>query len=349
MKIKIALLITFSLGFYISSLNAQSAEWKVTSVILDLNDKPIENAKVVISYPTPRGPQVFSGSTGLSDKDGRVTLSERNPSYDGLIGFWVTRDGYYSINPYPYRFQTNRRGRWQPWNPEVTMVMRDIRNPIRMLWKKQRGFMPDGEKAVGYDFEVGDWVAPHGKGRTVDVIFSSESWAKTTSHYDGTLTISFPNEGDGIQEFRVDLPYHPTLLSDYDAPEEGYESKFLHRNASLPDAQGFLDETFGGHDLAQHFYLRTRTVLDAAGNVVSAHYTKWKGGIKYRPTTAHKHIYKNHRFPPQSDDGPQLEFTYFFNPTANDRNMEHDRTNANVPLPGSVSSSAYGPFGANAK
>ncbi|MDV7402121.1 hypothetical protein RZS08_62440, partial [Arthrospira platensis SPKY1] len=111
------------------------------------------------------------------------------------------------------------------------------------------------------------------------------------------------------QEFRVDTAYHPGLLSDYEAPEDGYQSVLLHRSRSNVKLEGEDIAPLVGHDPDQHFYLRTRTVLDANGNVVSAHYSKWKGGIEYTPTTAHLHIYEQYNFKPENATGPRLNFT----------------------------------------
>jgi hypothetical protein len=346
MTTKKIFIIVFVLWAGIGILSARTASFKITIEALDLAGNPINDARVGYGYDNAHGPNRFGGGHGFTDGHGKFTASGQLSSFsEAFIAISLTKEGYYPAMNYPFRTHTSRLRRWYPWDPLITMVMRDIRNPIRMHWKRQTGFMPDGEKAVGYDFEVGDWVAPHGKGRTADIIFSSESWAETTSHYDGTLTLSFPNEGDGIQEFRVNTAYHPTLLSDYAAPEDGYESVLLHRSRSNVKLEGEVIAPNVGHDPDQHFYLRTRTVLDANGNVVSAHYSKWKGGIMYLPQTAHSHVYKNHRFQPPTA-APQLTFTYFFNPTANDRNMEHARSN-NPPLPGSEFDSPNHSFGTN--
>jgi len=53
------------------------------------------------------------------------------------------------------------------------------------------------------------------------------------------------------------------------------------------------------------FFLRTRVKLDAQGNIISAHYTKIMGDIRLAAQGS-------------------LHFTYYFNPTANDRNLEFD-------------------------
>lgn len=346
MTTKNLVIVMLALSLSAAALCARTATFKITVEAIDLDDEPISGARVQYGYDTARGPRAIDGGSGITDVSGRYTASGSLTSYtSAFVTISLSKEGYYPAMNYRFRSETSRLRRWYPWDPTITMVMRDIRNPIRMHWKRQIGFMPDGENAVGYDFKVGDWVAPHGRGRVADVIFSSESWAETRSHYDGTLTLSFPNEGDGIQEFRVDTAYHPGLLSDYEAPEDGYQRVLLHRSRRNVKLEGETSPPNVGHDPDQHFYLRTRTVLDANGNVVSAHYSKWKGGIMYYPQAAHPHVYENYRIQPPTG-APQLSFTYFFNPTANDRNLEHARSN-NPPLPGSEFDDPNRNFGTN--
>jgi len=66
-------------------------------------------------------------------------------------------------------------------------------------------------------------------------------------------------------------------------------------------------------DFRRNFYFRTRTVTDAAGNIISAHYGK---------------IYGDFQFNAARKDWGYLStlalVTTYFNPTSNDRNVEFD-------------------------
>lgn len=55
---------------------------------------------------------------------------------------------------------------------------------------------------------------------------------------------------------------------------------------------------------------RVRTVLDDEGNIVSARYGKIYGPIEYGES--------------DSGSGGKIRFTYYLNPTPNDRNVEFD-------------------------
>ena len=59
----------------------------------------------------------------------------------------------------------------------------------------------------------------------------------------------------------------------------------------------------------RNYFLRVRSVLDSQGKVVSALYGKIDGDI---------------RFSPIRSKTCSLMFTYYLNPTANERNLEFD-------------------------
>ncbi|MDR3411605.1 MAG: hypothetical protein P4L87_11800 [Formivibrio sp.] len=98
------------------------------------------------------------------------------------------------------------------------------------------------------------------------------------------LSVSFPKPGDGIQEFTVP-----------DA-ETGSGLRSSHE-APVDGYQPALAQTEATNP-KRNFYFRVRTKLDENGNVVSARYGKIYGDL--------------------------AQFTYYFNPTPNDRNIEFD-------------------------
>ena len=62
--------------------------------------------------------------------------------------------------------------KWQPWNPTVDIVLKQVIKPISMYAKRINKQPPANAKPVGYDLMVGDWVAPHGKGENTDISFT---------------------------------------------------------------------------------------------------------------------------------------------------------------------------------
>jgi hypothetical protein len=174
---------------------------------------------------------------------------------------------------------------------------------------------------LGYDFEVGDWVQPHGKGKVTDIRFrfrnefkgwKSDEKAMETNRrinrgaseeeirnfygkWDAELEISFPGEKEGLFEETRFLAYSRLKLP-HSAPVEGYVPTWRYTaNSYTPRT---ARENVG-------FFLRTRVKIDANGRIVSANYAKVVGDFYLVPQGS-------------------LMFSYYFNPVPNDRNLEFD-------------------------
>ena len=142
---------------------------------------------------------------------------------------------------------------------------------------------------------IGDWVAPYGKGLKTDLLFAAHNDKRGEYDWDYKLVVSFPDVADGIQEFHLtDMETGGDLRSLHDAPTNNYQSQWVQTAACRPHPGGYS----GNRDANQNYYLRVRTKIDEKGNIVSAHYGK---------------IY-----------GDFMQFSYYLNPTPNDRNIEFD-------------------------
>jgi hypothetical protein len=138
---------------------------------------------------------------------------------------------------------------------------------------------------------------PHGKGISTDIVFTAHREKREANDTDYKLTVGFPNTGDGIQEFEASTYYLDSrgsaLRSAQAAPVRGYQAEWIQAKTRRP---GKPMET--NWDINRNYYFRVRTVLDQNGNVKSALYGK---------------IY-----------GDFMQFSYYLNPTPNDRNVEFD-------------------------
>jgi hypothetical protein len=143
---------------------------------------------------------------------------------------------------------------------------------------------------------VGDWIAPYGRGVRADLLFTAH-FETNNNESDFTLTVSFSNQGDGIQEFISPIYYLDSrgsaLRSSEEAPVSNYQPEWIqtdNRRAGQPIKTN--------RDMNRNYYFRVRAKVDDRGNIVSAHYGK---------------IY-----------GDFMQFSYYLNPTPNDRNVEFD-------------------------
>lgn len=243
----------------------------------------------------------------VTDQEGKALLHGK---IAGTVGGGVELRGYYRTQFEAVDFPgMHQRG--EPLKAEREVVLKAIRNPIPMYARPLREMrLPALNAPFGFDLQVGDWVAPHGAGRTTDVIFEVRGRHASYRDHDLTLEVSFPNPGDGLIEFAGSRHIGSQLRSDHLAPEDGYRPGLTLRKKALHDQKSsqWLNESKPG----SNYYLRVRTVLDEDGKVISANYGKIYGNIEFL-------------------DFIQAEAVYF-NPTANDRNIEFD-THRNLANP----------------
>ena len=227
----------------------------------------IEGARVVISSDVYLKNKIEQ----ITTQEGAASGTLRN---SGLLYFAAGKMGHYSASG-QYQFNLNAvKGppetwvtkRWEPWNPTVEVVLKEKGPQLPMYAKRiQTIELPDTGKDIGYDFELGHWVAPHGKGKTVDLIFTGSGEVANGSY---RLRWTFSDRGDGIRLVPFDQGARSELKSPKEAPVEGYAPALEINSEGRVVAGGRLGER------PACFLLRVRTVLDENGKVVSAHYGK---------------------------------------------------------------------------
>jgi hypothetical protein len=269
--------------------NADEHEWKATLKVVDENGVPVAGANAGVGFYTNSTPTSMDGTT---DTNGIFTATHSALTDLNQLGFEVDKTGYYTT-----RMGCLLEPPYDPakWNPTETLVLKKVGKPIAMYARRVEQGPPVFNEPVGYDLMVGDWVAPNGKGISTDIIFTGKLDKKDRNDFDYKLTISFPKADDGIQEFAVpDAEKGSGLRSPHEAPVNGYQTNVVKTMSHHP-GQGAKDDM---NDPNRNYFFRVRTAKDHEGNIVSAHYGK---------------IY-----------GDFMQFTYYLNPTPNDRNIEFD-------------------------
>jgi hypothetical protein len=287
-------------------------KWTATVKVVGEDGAPVTGANVSVSYtilPPPPDPnqKSYGEIKGITDDNGMFSASHTDSSWTFGVsvekaGYYTTHIGHELYQPSQFDDKTVAASR----NPIFTLVLKKIVKPIPMFAKWINSEPPVFKKTgrptivftniVGYDLMIGNWVAPYGKGVNTDVIFTKEFNKKSITDYYYNLTISFPNPGDGIQEFAVpDVEKGSVLRSPHEAPADGYQSQLVRENFHHPGQDGKSD-----YDENRNFFFRVRTVLDLDGNVKSAFYGKIYG------------------------DPEQMNFRYYLDPTPNNRNVEFD-------------------------
>ncbi len=292
----------FSIAVVISTygLRAQSDdlsnEWHATIKVVDESGVPVGGADVAAGYfvAPPPGESIAKESIdGLTDSNGLFIASHRDRSI--TLGFRAHKEGYY-VTHVDYPLGMPNEYNVAKWNPSFTLVLKKITEPIPMYAKKILGGPPVQNQPVGYDLMAGDWVAPQGKGQHSDIIFTQTLSGKPPYDYELKLTVSFPNPGDGIQEFNVPQGLNPGsgLKSPRLAPLNGYQAQIVREARNHPGEEAKHSD----YNENRNYFFRVQTFLDQNGNVKSPLYGK---------------IY-----------GDFVQFSYYLNPTPNSRNMEFD-------------------------
>lgn len=272
---------------------------RATFKVVDTEGTPVTNSLVSVGF-FHRDPEQSRRFESRTDTNGCATLE--GPS-SGQLAYWVSKDGYYESSGGYKGWQEKwmppdspniKKGRWHPWNPTFDVVLKKIKSPIQMYVKSLNIGVPEFGRLLGLDIEKGDWVAPYGKGVSSDLLFYPELSQRSPDDFDYTLTLTFPNKGDGIKVFEGSTRNGGSQLkSGYEAPLGGYLSEWRQFRKRRPE----IGET-NNIDQNRIYYFRVRTKLDEHGNIISALYGK---------------IY-----------GDFFQFTYYLNPTPNDRNIEFD-------------------------
>ena len=294
---RLALILLMAGSSYLASAQVEVPNaplWKITLHIINEDRSPISNATAFVDYYIPATPPEKEAGdkwTSLTDSNGLFTATVHAGKH---IGYGAEKSGYYPTANLEYTFLNQVANKWQPWNPTVDIVLKQVIKPISMYAKRINKQPPANAKPVGYDLMVGDWVAPYGKGENTDIIFTKVYNKKSLQDYDYELTISFPKAGDGIQGFTVPVSENGSKLrSPHEVPIDGYRSQLIRQNISHPGQAIVYD-----YKESRNYFFRVRTVLDEKGKVKSALYGK---------------IY-----------GDFMRFSYYLNPTPNDRNVEFD-------------------------
>jgi len=312
----------FLIIFFTNSATFALPIAKITIKVVDEQGNPIENAKAGIALESPKSNSWGTNIkllSGLTDTDGLFSDEGETSPYVGLSAF---KEGYYGVGSSFNKF-TDTTGilgfrKYQPWNPTVELVLKKVINPIPMYAIRMSG-MRDGEypeipetgRFIGYDLTVNDWVVPYGLGTHKDFLFKVDIVrANTYRDYDVTLTLSFPNEGDGLIKYTPDVSKgKSSLRMPHNAPIAGYSSEFVRHHERTPNIRTPI-RTNGNPAYDINYFFRIRTELDKDGNVTGGLYGKIYGEIDLG------------NFAWLHNSKPFISFNYYLNPTNNDTNIE---------------------------
>jgi hypothetical protein len=302
-----SLLLTCALNFAIAQRPNQSRD-RLPKAMLSVkvtgeDGLPIRDADVEISFPYFRwdGPEI-ANTKGKSDGNGVFAASATS---ENSVSYGAVLDGYYkSRGEYKYPLDAHRAGRWEPWNPNIELILKRIINPVPMYARKLRIEMPLADASLGFDLVESDWVAPHGRGKVVDFVFHLSRRFESWKDYYAEVKLAFSNEGDGIQAIPSLVQSGSELKLPRLAPKEGYLGEITTAIGRAPSTLGRDDGKSG-----RSYFFRVRTVRDEKREIISALYGKIDGDIRVDVINSKTAL---------------LLFNYYLNPESKSRNMEFD-------------------------
>lgn len=274
---------------------------KITVKAVDEQGVAIVGASVHVGFEIPNR---IVGTTeirksGNTDDKGEFSTSSNSMN---SLGLSVDKDGYYQSGAsYEFKSSSFLLNRWEPWNPTIEVVLKKKRDPVAMYQKYLEALpLPKLNTPVGYDFEKGDWVAPHGNGMTSDLVFSCTNNYVSFSEANTSCDISFSNVQDGLQEYKFDPKNQSLYKWPFEAPGDDYGIKKLNKWMSVKPKEEYKSN----YQEKVNYLFRVRTVVDKNGNVIKANYGKILGDFR---------VYKK----------AEVNFSYYFNLDGT-RNLEED-------------------------
>jgi len=300
----------------ISSQAQRLVPASVSFRLVDDSDVPVENAAVTGSFLDDSLSGSSSRFNGMTDSNGMFVAKGF-----AMLGVHArfTREGYYNTTHEQWIEGIRRKDvqvlkQSNRWDPGVQVVLRPMKQQISMFINEVETIKLKRTSTNRLDRYILSHVAildlfkddamhPHGSGLESDLEFHwkmdiySMDTDRLAKDYDTRCEICLPKGMNGI---RKGTPYGSengqtgsAFISDYEAPEAGYTNSIsFYRNV-----RGSKVET--NDDKHYLYYFRIRTQTNELGQVTNAFYGKIYGQLNGN-------------------------FTYYLNPTPNDRNVEHD-------------------------
>jgi len=276
MKATLLLLCLLQSGCVLATL--PSSKYTVRAVDAETG-LPVTNAVIRTGFdhqydPWGNKPSIVDLRKEHVNEKGEVTFKGKDRK--GGAGGTVFAEGYYTGHKGQGSKLNAVLNRWEPWNPTITVKLRPKKDPVPMVHKVLALTAPVFNKPVGLDLEVGDWVAPYGKGKIADfvVMFNFLNPKEKGIHY----SLTFSNPDDGIQEYEFPKNLDSSFKWPYLAPLSGYQSSLdkysVLRFPIVKDAPKYnLKEKV-------NYIFRVRSKRNKKGEIISACYGKIRGEIK---------------------------------------------------------------------
>ena len=310
-------------------------------VVDDEDGHPLSGVEVRANFAEDIGWRAWTESSmpdvDIQKTDNRGYCRMKGKTNCGNACCWVRipPKGYYA-DPGCGCIYTNKNifGVWQPDNLVATIRLQRVERPIPLHVKKlsNRNYpyggrvFDKGNGVLEFDFLVGDWLPPVGKGKVADVRFERMPREDLGEGMNGagvkgrvyrdSMTVSFLGGDNGLVKVAESSS---ATLRIRTAPEGGYCDSYNCWEGVGRDLQ-----PISSYDKLRDFCFRIRTRKNDKGEIVEAFYGKIYGDISFAPA-----------FDPLENIA-SVCMLYYLNPNPLDRNLEWDMKTNLCPNPGSL-------------
>lgn len=268
--------------------------------VTEEDGSPLKDADVTVWFSGYQ-PEQSKSESGRTDEKGVCVAKGFSLLH---MSVQIEREGY-------YKTQSGRLSRKN--DHDLTFVLRRINNPIPLYAKRFRGNLPGIGGEYGFDFEAGDWVAPEGGGKRADILLRVRV-VEGDHKPAGRIDITFPEREEGLAVVTPENGYLPP--SELVMPPEAFEIGYLGTIGRIES--GYENKSKAPNE---SYFFRTRMKKDERG-VVFFNYSKMLDGYKF-VMGGGRFLEEPYRSKYPGEYG-QIEFTYYFNPIPNNRNLEFD-------------------------
>jgi len=303
MNIKLIISYIILLCLFGCSVEFLLPEGCITVLVVDEQGNPMEGINVGIGFEKNTGSGTVGipvrGVTGVTGK----FIGKHNTLKD--VQYRAYMEGYYQSSG-DYKFKNHVGKKWQPWNPELKLILRKIEKPVPMYARDTQHSkhieLPLLNKEIGFDLINYDWVKPYGIGEKSDFIFKLNKKYIDDENYEAKLSLSFSHNNDGIVLENKNYYSSSEFKLPRYAPNEGYKNTIVffekRQNGKIIGSTEKKDNNF-------IFRIRSKKIN------------------RQNPEPMYGKIQGDIRFEPRGRKTAVVLFRYYLNPD-HSRNLEFD-------------------------
>jgi hypothetical protein len=295
---------------------------RVTAKIITEDGKPLENADVHVGIENFNDFKDGSNDIrGKTNKDGKFSAEGVGRPVTTIIatkkGYYFSRKDYGNWDKFE---EAGITGKYIPWDPVIELTLKKVGKPIPMIVRiggelRSYGIAPAVDADLEWDLMKADWLPPHGQGKQADLILNFQSSFVDSGNNFAKMRMRFANKNDGLLTIERLRGEESALKFPREAPDKEYGMKEYFASIQVKDASVIETEP---EKQPVGYFIRVRSIVNDAGEVVSANYGKITTPIRISaPGIRQPH--------------PSFSFESYINPTAGDRNLEYDQHNNLAP------------------